>query len=551
MKVALAGVALICCLAWPRVATASSSQFLQEQQPSSGAVVEFLDCPTEALVDLTGLEAAADGSIEAHGLRFPQAAQYRDQAKVFGCPCRERACLSLCCDDEKVCSARRPNVPKLTSPTTKSFPAVHDAETGALRVGLGPEAFWLLSWNPCQYERYELEPDKIAEERYELRSDGSIFLPLNNSKRNFTQYCLNEGSQGYSVQVCFEEPFSDAEDSEPAYTPLAPWGMISSVPFLLATFFVYLLLPELRNIHGLTITAYVFCLIVSNTSLSTLQITPPECISMLGCYIFAYIVHFFFLASFFWLNVMCFDIWWTFGGFRSLHGSVKQREHKKFMMYSIYAWGCASLLTGLCLIMDLTPGIPNDIIKPNFGQQTCWFASNDAKAIYFYGPMGVTVVCNIFLFIMTAIKILRHKKDTARHLKGSDSRRHDDNKQWFNLYLKLFIVMGINWSMEIVSWLLAKRTPEYIFYLTDLVNSLQGVVIFIIFVWKEKIKQLLLKRFGCEGKWLSRNSTGQSGNPQMTNSSSRNTCTTMTTVPVPEKSVHEKISSVIETTENV
>jgi len=26
----------------------------------------------------------------------------------------------------------------------------------------------------------------------------------------------------------------------------------------------------------------------------------------------AFAVYFSFLASFFWLNVMCFDIWWTF-----------------------------------------------------------------------------------------------------------------------------------------------------------------------------------------------------------------------------------------------
>lgn len=77
----------------------------------------------------------------------------------------------------------------------------------------------------------------------------------------------------------------------------------------------------------------------------------------------------------------------------------------------------------------------------------------------------------------------------------------------FNLYLKLFIVMGINWSMEIISWL-CKGTPEYVWYVTDLANTLQGVIIFIIFVWKPKIKRLLLQRFGYDNPSLqSRNST--------------------------------------------
>ena len=97
----------------------------------------------------------------------------------------------------------------------------------------------------------------------------------------------------------------------------------------------------------------------------------------------------------------------------------------------------------------------------------------------------------------------------------------------FNLYLKLFIVMGISWSMEIISWLLDDK-PTFVFYITDIANTLQGLIIFIIFVWKEKIKRLLLKRFGCKGGkilW---------GNSQSRYQSSARTGTTLT--PLQDKS---------------
>lgn len=87
--------------------------------------------------------------------------------------------------------------------------------------------------------------------------------------------------------------------------------------------------------------------------------------------------------------------------------------------------------------------------------------------------------------------------------------------------------MGINWSMEIISWLLDDK-PNYVFYITDIANTLQGLIIFIIFVWKEKIKRLLLKRFGRKGSkilW---------GNSQSRYQSSARTCTTLT--PLQEKS---------------
>jgi G protein-coupled receptor Mth (Methuselah protein) len=53
--------------------------------------------------------------------------------------------------------------------------------------------------------------------------------------------------------------------------------------------------------------------------------------------------------------------------------------------------------------------------------------------------------------------------------------------------------MGVNWVMELISW--AAGGPEYLWYLTDLGNTLQGVLIFIIFVWKQKILRLLIRRF--------------------------------------------------------
>lgn len=99
----------------------------------------------------------------------------------------------------------------------------------------------------------------------------------------------------------------------------------------------------------------------------------------------------------------------------------------------------------------------------------------------------------------------------------------------FNLYLKLFIVMGINWSMEIISWF-CNNSPAYIWYLTDLTNTLQGVIIFFIFVWKDKVKRLLLKRFGChKSNVLSRNSTRSA---YLSSAASR-TCTS--TTPFQEK----------------
>jgi hypothetical protein len=44
--------------------------------------------------------------------------------------------------------------------------------------------------------------------------------------------------------------------------------------------------------------------------------------------------------------------------------------------------------------------------------------------------------------------------------------------------LKLVVVMGLTWLADVISW--AVGGPHYIWYVTDLINTLQGVLIFIV-----------------------------------------------------------------------
>ncbi|XP_063973107.1 G-protein coupled receptor Mth2-like isoform X3 [Diachasmimorpha longicaudata] len=440
----------------------------------------------------------------------------------------EKSKLSICCRPGTFMNSSK-NIDCLTNTSNRiNDPIVPQIFREDLKPSdKGPQDFQRIYRIPCKHGFYELSSDPPIFDVFYLLENGRIFL--NNSQHKLPDafleiddFCLSswmgETETFTRIIACYPPP---RREIPVAYTI----SLVMSMPFLAATFLVYALLPELRNIHGMTLMLYVASLFSGYMGLIVVQFGAASPWHHKGfCTFSAFIIHFSFLSSFFWLNVMCFDIWWTFGGFRALQGSVKQRERKKFIIYSLYAWGSASLITGVCLIMDFVPSIPDSFIKPRFGETRCWFPDEISKAVYFYGPMGVTVVCNIVLFISTALKILQHKRDTETQLKGIDSRRHDDNKQWFNLYLKLFIVMGINWSMEIISWLLNKDTPQYVWYLTDLANTLQGVIIFIIFVWKDKIRRLLMKRFGCQrGKFQSGNSTRSGYHSSVSNK----TCTSI------------------------
>lgn len=413
----------------------------------------------------------------------------------------ERPRVSLCCRVGTFLTETHGCMEITTNETEEmvQLPVVYDINLIRENISMSDKYFNFVIWNPCAGgHRYFLDSHTYENDKWYLMSNGSIWRPKSLEKPilDYRQYCLARiNSTEYREYLAFVCMFKNNNGDEKVMI-FFYGGMLVSVPFLIATYVVYWLLPELRNLHGLTLRGYIGCLATAYSTLG-MQVLISHHIESSTCIVLAFISYFSFLASFFWLNVICFDIWWTFREFRSSQGNVKQRERKKFIIYSIYAWGSASILTIICGIMDFVSSVPRNLIRPELGVRKCWLSTKPAITLYFYGPMGITVICNICLFISTALKIVDHKKDTAHHLRGLENRRHNENKQWFNLYLKLFIVMGISWSMEIVSWLF-DSVPQYVWYLTDLINVQQGLIIFIIFVWKKKIKRLLLKRFGCQ-----------------------------------------------------
>lgn len=52
--------------------------------------------------------------------------------------------------------------------------------------------------------------------------------------------------------------------------------------------------------------------------------------------------------------------------------------------------------------------------------------------------------------------------------------------------------MGVTWIVEILSWAIPNNV---ILYLLDIPNSAQGIIIFFMFVWKPKIKQMIVHRY--------------------------------------------------------
>lgn len=95
------------------------------------------------------------------------------------------------------------------------------------------------------------------------------------------------------------------------------------------------------------------------------------------------------------------------------------------------------------------------------------------------------------MYARTAYHIYKVEKQT-QILRTRESQTTASERERFVVYLRLFIVMGVTWSMESLAWIFFDES--YLFHFTDFLNSLQGLMIFLLFVWKPKVKNLIIER---------------------------------------------------------
>lgn len=279
--------------------------------------------------------------------------------------------------------------------------------------------------------------------------------------------------------------------------------------FLLLTLGVHIAVPTMRRSpHAKALCCHCASLLVASVTLTAGHIRrrlwEPYC-SITG-----FLVQFSFLATFFWLNVMCFDLSWTFSAMRrNIPG--QQKASRRFLYYSLYAWGFPIFITAIAMFMEFAPGDivdPRNPMRPNIGVSRCSFDSRLTTLIYYYGPMGLLQLINLAMFGWTVWRIRSAKRDTSILRRGSGNARaqgggggttksrpskSDDNNKDMAMYTKLFLLMGVTWLTELFAYF-ADEAIVFFWYVTDAINLLRGIAIFILFCWKPPVVDPLRKR---------------------------------------------------------
>ncbi|XP_034252525.1 G-protein coupled receptor Mth2-like [Thrips palmi] len=368
-----------------------------------------------------------------------------------------------------------------------------------------PPPQWIMLYGKPSRPMLRLEPND-ADDKFYLLANGSLFVP-GHSTTAFppAEFCMDVFDDVGTVTalIPFPPETDEVVDHTLLYDTVNSVGLLISLPFLMTTFIVYASLGELQNLHGKSLLCHVGAMTLAFVDLLLVKFRIGAD-NLMFCKFLGFFLQFAFLACFFWLNVMCFDIWWTFSGFRSVHGSPSWSagERSRFRAYSLYAWGGPLVILVVTVTVQVVGdcvGLPAYVIHPGVGVDSCYLGSTHAKYAYFRGPAAVLLLCNVGLFVHTAIRIVQLRRET-RALKGAESKRHSDERHRYFVYLKLFVTMGVNWIAEIVSGMLPEpERADYgylgiVIIVSDVTNSLQGILIFVMCVGTGHVRGLVVDR---------------------------------------------------------
>ncbi|GFS47869.1 probable G-protein coupled receptor Mth-like 1 [Trichonephila inaurata madagascariensis] len=243
---------------------------------------------------------------------------------------------------------------------------------------------------------------------------------------------------------------------------------------------VYIIIGEHRTIPGKNVITISLCLIVTYILL-IIDLLMRNRIPHAICFTMGVTVQTTFLATFFWTNVMSYDIMRTMASVK-----LDSVRTSKFWKYSAYAW----LMTFLCVVpavvIDLSDFVPAEY-KPKFGLKKCWLTGQLAYLVYFNLPVGLTLAANCIFFVLTARTIVRVRNATTILAANRHTKR-------FRLCMKLVLIMGLVWIAEFIPWLTG---IYYLYAVAGLLNCLHGVYLFLIFACKRRILKQVIGDITC------------------------------------------------------
>ena len=314
----------------------------------------------------------------------------------------------------------------------------------------------------------------ISETDYYIFPNGSLVLNKTGRIYDKRSYIQTNDTLLLCVKDFIEDTLSfyGAYDLDVVQGVVSFVGQILSILALVTLISIYSCFPPLRTLPGQCLICLASSLVLAQTAFVAGMFATHFDIL---CKSLAIFIHFAFLVSFCWMNVMSFDVWNTF----RCKFSVATTSHKKLLFYTGY---CLSIPSVIVIAAVINDNIDTKLSKPRYGTNFCWIGQKCALFYYFALPVVILLMCNFAFFAMSIHHILNSSGNET-----VTKKRHGKRKRLI-LYAKLSTIMGLTWVFGYIG---ALTGSSVIWYLFIMFNSFQGLFICIAFLCNSKVRKLL------------------------------------------------------------
>ncbi|XP_068223141.1 adhesion G protein-coupled receptor E2-like [Palaemon carinicauda] len=310
---------------------------------------------------------------------------------------------------------------------------------------------------------------------FTINEDGSVYVQNYSKIFNQTEYQLADDG----VLVCAPPVTTGKFSSVMAWVSLA--GALASCLCLVLHLVAFFMVQDLRNLSGKNLASLCLALLSAYISFIVNLFIDPNPVD---CIILAAVMYFCFLSAFCWMNATAFDIWYTFRLTQTQLRVTGGNQWHRFIAYSFYSWLIPALAVAVVVGIDIWQPevIPEDFL-PSLGANWCWFGHRKALLVFFALPITVMVILNVVFFTNTA----RIIAETTTATSSSTTSSHHKNQ--YKMHMRLAVLMGFTWLFGTVAGYLQVEAVYYIFVV---LNTLQGVFIFLAFTFRRKVWRALV-----------------------------------------------------------
>jgi len=367
---------------------------------------------------------------------------------------------------------------------------------------------------PYSFQEKVEEGDGFAE-KIQLLPDGQLQVVSENFTANYSQgeFCIHftDSVDEYSSEnvsdsirpvfsVCTSELTDEELEDNKKTQAFYPVLIYISSFFLFVTLVVYCLLQENRSkLFGkLTIgfllnifLAFLFTGIHYSLDVgkNKFYLDTPLCKAL------GYIVQHTWISFFCWMSAMALNITYTFTQSFRHSSAMSNKQTRAVLLQILLGQGIPLLVTLVTLAMDTMGSV--DQVLPNMGVYSCFIGEEykENKSpfyktpafLYFYLTIIIAWVINIVCFVVTAVHLMSH---WAKAKAMKQSRGNNTPIAHAKILGSLLVIMGGPWIFEIISVYVEHVKPSFTFnyrLALDIINLLQGVLIFLALVCKTQV----------------------------------------------------------------